>query len=444
MDNEGMSNEQTEKVLQFQDITGLDDINVCRDILIRHQWDLEVAFQEHLNIREGRPSAYATESRAPQVVNDRFLQHVFSAQGGTNVPVPTGIGGVIGFVVNYVFNFCYSTVSSIVTAFLNLFKNRERIVTDPLGDVLKFIQNYNEKFPEHPVFYQGTYAQALNDAKRELKFLLVYLHSESSAEATSFCRDTLSNAQVVEYVNRRMLFWACDIASPEGYRVSHSINARSYPVLVMIALRANKMVIMGRMEGRCTAEELIRRMETVVNDNEIWLNQARQDRLERDLTQTLRQQQDEAYQMSLRADQEKQRRKQEELEAAKRVQQAIEAERLAEQQRLDNIERLKMDLASQVPSEPETGAPDTISIVFKLPSGLRLERRFHSSNTLKDIHNFIFCHPDAPDSFEVTANFPKRVLQCGANEGSSSGPLPTLVEAGLKNREVLFVVDLDA
>lgn len=121
-----MSNEQTEKVLQFQDITGLDDINVCRDILIRHQWDLEVAFQEHLNIREGRPSAYATESRAPQVVNDRFLQHVFYAQRGPSAPVPSGIGGVIGFVVNYVFNFCYSTLSSIVTAFLNLFKDRER------------------------------------------------------------------------------------------------------------------------------------------------------------------------------------------------------------------------------------------------------------------------------------------------------------------------------
>lgn len=263
------------------------------------------------------------------------------------------------------------------------------VVTDPLGDVLNFIQNYNEKFPEHPVFYQGTYAQALNDAKRELKFLLVYVHSESKSETTSFCRDTLSNPQVVEYVNRRMLFWACDVSSPEGYRVSHSINARTYPVLVIIALRANKMVIMGRMEGYCGAEELIRRMETVVNDNEVWLNQARQERLERDLTQTLRQQQDEAYQMSLRADQEKQRRKQEEREKELRAQQAIVEEQLAEQQRLENIERLKLELATQVPSEPEPGAPGTISIVFKLPSGLRLERRFHASNTLKVSSDFM-------------------------------------------------------
>jgi len=42
MEADGLTNEQTEKVLQFQDLTGIEDMNVCRDVLIRHQWDLEV------------------------------------------------------------------------------------------------------------------------------------------------------------------------------------------------------------------------------------------------------------------------------------------------------------------------------------------------------------------------------------------------------------------
>lgn len=33
MNDVELSNEETEKVLQFQELTGLDDINVCRDIL---------------------------------------------------------------------------------------------------------------------------------------------------------------------------------------------------------------------------------------------------------------------------------------------------------------------------------------------------------------------------------------------------------------------------
>lgn len=76
MDNDaGLTNDQTEKVLQFQDVTGIQDMNVCRDVLTRHQWNLEIAIQEQLNINEGRPTMFAAaadESRAPQVRNFAF------------------------------------------------------------------------------------------------------------------------------------------------------------------------------------------------------------------------------------------------------------------------------------------------------------------------------------------------------------------------------------
>lgn len=127
MDNDGLTNDQTEKVLQFQDLTGIEDINICRDVLIRHQWDLEIAIQEQLNIREGRPSMYAAsagDNRAPQVVNDMYLQTVYT----TAVPAtpPTGLGGLVGYFVNYLFSFCYSTISSIISTLLGLFKSNER------------------------------------------------------------------------------------------------------------------------------------------------------------------------------------------------------------------------------------------------------------------------------------------------------------------------------
>lgn len=62
------------------------------------------------------------------------------------------------------------------------------MVTDPLGDVMTFINNYTAKYSPHPVFYQGTYAQALNDAKNELRYLIVYLHMESWSENQHFSR----------------------------------------------------------------------------------------------------------------------------------------------------------------------------------------------------------------------------------------------------------------
>lgn len=55
--------------------------------------------------------------------------------------------------------------------------------------------------------------------------------------------------------------------------------------------------------------------------------------MERNLTQSLRQQQDEAYELSLKADQEKERLKQLERDEMLRQQQAFEDELQAEQQR---------------------------------------------------------------------------------------------------------------
>lgn len=277
-------------------------------------------------------------------------------------------------------------------------------MTDPLADVMKFIQDYNIKYPAHPVFYQGTYAQALNDAKRELKFLLIYLHSEISSptvhtgqqritETVSFCRNTLSNRDVIEYINRNMLFWACDVSSPEGYRVSHSINARQHPILVIIGLRDNKMTVMGRMEGDCTPDELLARMRRVVGDNERWLNTARNERLERSMTQTLRAQQDVAYEESLKADREKERKRQMERDEQKKIEKELQEAVDAEERRRDLKERLKLELVQTVPSEPDEESPNAISIVFKLPNGMRITRRFKKSDSLNvsffNIHKFL-------------------------------------------------------
>lgn len=248
---------------------------------------------------------------------------------------------------------------------------------------MNFIRTYKERCPNHLVFYQGTYYQALNDAKRELKFLLILLHSEHKPESIQFCRDTLSHPEIIDYIGRNAIIWGCDVSSPEGFRVSHSLNARSqYPTIMMICLRNNRMTVVGKLEGNCTPEELLRRMRSVVQENDIYLTQARLDRLERSLNQSIRQQQDAAYELSLKADQEKEKRKQEERERQKELQDQLEAEKQAEFQRKIDIENMKLEMAITVPSEPAATENGVVDLVFKLPSGARLERRFLSAHKL--------------------------------------------------------------
>lgn len=124
--NGDLTESQSEKVLQFHDLIGIDDLFTCRDILARHQWDLEVAIQEQLNLREGRPSMFASaiDNREPEVINDRYLQRVFFSN--RDPAPPAGITGFLGFIVNYVFSFCYNTLSSIIITLRDLLRSNER------------------------------------------------------------------------------------------------------------------------------------------------------------------------------------------------------------------------------------------------------------------------------------------------------------------------------
>lgn len=144
---------------------------------------------------------------------------------------------------------------------------------------MEFIRTYEDKYsPEHPVFYQGTYSQVLNDAKRELKFLLIYLHNEDAVDTTIFCRTTLSNAEVITYINQNFLFWACSVKSGEGRKVGQLFRPSHYPYLSVVVLKEGRMTIISRMEGFCEAQLLVQRLRMIVAEFEINLIQARADR----------------------------------------------------------------------------------------------------------------------------------------------------------------------
>lgn len=428
----GLTQEQTDKILQFQDLTGIEDMSICRDVLQRHQWDLEVAIQEQLNIREGRPSVFATEARAPPVVHDHIAQQVFTDDTPEG---PTGVRGLFRYVVNLVVSMCYSTLTSMLNLLLSFVRNDDRrLVTDPLGDVMGFINNYQSRFNPHPVFYQGTYAQALNDAKNELRFLIVYLHCESATETQNFCRTTLADAEVIQYINTHALFWGCSVESAEGWRVAQSVGGRRYPLLCVVCVRDHRMTVVARSEGACSAQQLLQRLRCVVSDNEPHLAAARADRVEREVTVRLRAAQDEAYAESLAADQEKERRRAADRAAREAREHEDLQRRQEEEMHKQQLVEARAAMAANLPPEPALGS-STVVLLIRLPGGERLTRRFSHLHTTQDLYDFVFSHPQAPEEFEITTNFPKRMISRGASN---------LMEVGLKDRDVLFVNDVNA
>lgn len=284
--------------------------------------------------------------------------------------------------------------------------------------------------------------QALNDAKRELRFLLVYLHGNDHQDTENFCRATLCTTDMRQFVNTSMLFWACDTNSPEGYRVSQALRENTYPFLALIVLRDNRMTVVARIEGPIEKEDLIHRLRTIMDDNESVLVAARADREERNFNQSLRQQQDEAYQASLLVDQEKARKKREEEDKVREEEEQKRKMVEDHSRMLQEREDRKNNLRSEIPEEPPKDHSDAIKIVLKLPHGSRIERRFLRAQSLKYLYYFAFCHEDCPDDFRIITNFPKRTLPC---EPTDDNPEPiSFAECGLGKNEMVFVQDNEA
>ncbi|KOX79838.1 FAS-associated factor 2-B [Melipona quadrifasciata] len=370
--------------------------------------------------------AQDSRSRPPQVVDDSSSRIYFHYSGS-----PNGRGSYLW----YIFSLCYERVISILQLLLSIFRRNVRPVSsDPVEDVISFIRFYEEAYGNsHPVFYQGSYSQALSDAKQELRFLLVYLHKDEAQNIDQWCRNTLGNLQIIQYINIHTLFWACNVQSGEGYKVAEALKSGSYPFLAVIYIYI--ILIFFMMEGTPSPSELIFRLQTIIDHNEINLIQARQERAERSAAQSLRQQQDQAYEESLRADQEKDRRREEERRA-REEQEAREKEQLnAQEMEIQRIRREKELTVCKVPLEPEPTNPNACHLQIKLGERT-MKRRFLMSDTLEDVYHWIFSQPDSPVSFEITTSFPKRILY-------PCREILTLLDAGLTHREVLHVNDLD-
>ena len=159
-------------------------------------------------------------------------------------------------------------------------------------------------------------------------------------------------------------------------------------------------------------------------------------------------------------DQERERKKKAEAEELAQKEAAEREEIRKIQERKDRIKKLKIDLVSEIPEEPSS-SDDVIRVVIKLPEGQRLERRFKKCDSLKILYYYVFCHPESPDEFDITTNFPRKVLECKPefinNIIEHSSELRAELEASLNNENIqsfqeagfvsntmLFVNDLEA
>jgi len=215
-DSVELPEEKRQTLLQFQEIVAIDSEEECLCILERHNWILEVAVQSTFNENEGLPPVYSSQPSVggqidadgiihyPQsITNPIMRQESSSAPGEASVDLYrqdswlSWLSRVVFFPLTLThagYAFCYHSVSGILTLLVRIFiPSFGRGKSQPIDDILKFKKEYEDMYGAvHPTLYLGSYSQVLSDARKELKFILVYLHAKQHQThqifVTWFCR----------------------------------------------------------------------------------------------------------------------------------------------------------------------------------------------------------------------------------------------------------------
>ncbi|KAG8688050.1 hypothetical protein FRC11_006167 [Ceratobasidium sp. 423] len=298
-----------------------------------------------------------------------------------------------------------------------------------------------------PNFYIGSYEEALRIAQRELRVLCVILVSEEHDDVAQFKRNVLANGEVVNTLTENnFIVWGGDVRDREAYQASLKLATTTYPFAAFVSLlpppstrssstsTASQLSVVSRLNPLSPAAFITHISHTVIPRTQPFLQRLRAAEQQRIRERQLREEQDRAFEESMRRDGERIRAARErEREAEARAAQEAERQRLKREEE-DTRERRRRDKdvwrrwarRNLVPAEPSQG----VRVTVRIPSGQRRMRVFPASAPVKAIYAFVETlsiptdqnpadDPTSPPAeyehewgFELATTFPRVVVPC--------------------------------
>lgn len=130
-------------------------------------------------------------------------------------------------------------------------------ISNPEIETSNFINYFDAHYSsDHPTFLTGSYRTAVEEAHRQSKLLIVYIHSPLHVDSNNFCNNILCSASFKEYVDRNFLFWVGSITDMEAYSLSIQLKLTSFPFLTIFMCQSrNAVQIADRFNGNITGCE---------------------------------------------------------------------------------------------------------------------------------------------------------------------------------------------
>lgn len=453
-----LSASQQEALQQYTDVTS-QEVKDAVPLLQRSQWNVQIAIAKffdgegpdivaeaqaaqnqipleaarHDNLQEsllhesllasaGRPSRATRPSRtelAPRVVPQPpvIYQPPFLV-AALFAPFQFGYGLFSGLLrlVHYVFSFLPRSLRprAVTSSIRRGWKaTSERRVTLPNETAERFRREFEEEYGAHDLaFFDGGHAQALDAAKRDLKFLLTVLVSPEHDDTESFVKNTLLSPEVVAFLNNptnNIIVWGGNVLDSEAYQVASEYLCTKFPFSCLICLTpkegSTRMGIVKRLTGPMTPTAYLAGIESAIAKYAPDIDNVRAERAAQAVSRSLRSEQDSAYERSLARDRERARQKREAAAAAAAAEKRALEEAVAAARQKELRRQWQKWRATTIAPEPETG----VRLALNMPAsagGGRVIRKFPSETSLEDLYAFVECYDllqePQPSSEEAT------------------------------------------
>uniref|UniRef100_A0A6N2JX58 UBX domain-containing protein n=1 Tax=Salix viminalis TaxID=40686 RepID=A0A6N2JX58_SALVM len=466
--------DSADKLAYFQAITGLEDPDLCTQILQAHNWDLELAVSSftsnHNNDSLSSSSTTATTTTAVEPSISPVLRYDSTAIAPVAPPPPGLAWKIITLPISIIsgslrilsgavgFGFwAAGGILSYPLGFIGLGSSSGRggdssaqLVTvsaasrEALEFVAQFERDYGGSGSSMPNFVGEGFMDALTRSRDSFKLLFVYLHSPDHPDTPAFCEGTLCSEVFSAFVNENFVAWGGSLRGSEGFKMSNSLKASRFPFCAVVMPATNQRIaLLQQVEGPKSPEEMLMTLQRVLEESASVLVAARLEAEERTANIRLREEQDAAYRAALEADQAREQQLREEQERLEREAAEAERKRKEEEDAQERaareaaekeaaLARMRQEKALSLGAEPEKG-PDVTQVLVRFPTGDRKERRFHSTAAIQSLYDYVDSLGCLDvENYSLVSNFPRVVY--GTDKLSLS-----LKEAGLHPQAGLFV-----
>ncbi|KAI6244131.1 TRNA pseudouridine synthase A, mitochondrial [Aphelenchoides fujianensis] len=423
------------------EVCAVEDNELASNLLAESNWNLERAVRKFFGNEVEEVEEVAAEvplQRAQEAPNNAVPP---SRRAAPPTPRRGGFFELLSNLVMIPVQFFVWSLREAFNFFVSFFGGPPLPLADPKEEIRRFAAEFREKFDatRQLPWLELPYQQAVNETRRAVTFLVVYLHNPTHARAENFARNYLLSPEFLQFIRENnCLVWGASIRSSEGYKVASALQDTNYPLIAMLCIMNGRMTCVFRMSGEFTLESLIDGMRNTAVAGQQTLNEMRMEQEQRQQNNQLRREQEAEYERSLAADrarkQERQRLESERVEAEKQLEEERQKEAAKQQKLVDHRARL----AAARPQEPPAGV---VRVAVRFPSGGKLERRFRSSDSLEvELFNAAFAHDQCPADFSLLTSYPPKQIHCAPewyrefSETAAANPsdIPTFQAAGFE------------